>query len=400
VFDQVARNIANTALTAYIGRAVLVTDVATVVASLVLAGAALGVSGWVWRRLAQRLHARETFRLVLPGAIVFGMTVAIRSAGLLAGVLVAGYALARSGRRAARPIAAYLAVAGLAAFLLWPQIWGSPGEWLRSSLEQSLRFPEVHEVLFRGTVYDSSSLPAVYLPWLMMLEFTLPAVVLGLAALVGITLICVLRGPREARLWVLLLWFLAPFVAVVVFGVPIYNNFRHLLFMTPPLFVMTSILWDRVVRLARPRWLAPALAAALLAPGLVAIGRLHPYEYIYFNELTGGVRGAFGNYLLDSWCTAYRETMQFVNETAPSGSGIAVSGSIGTALPFFRSDLKPVRIPEGYAGEGVDAFAAIGCSWATIDPTFFPDAPTIWSVEREGVPLAVVKLLAPAGNEP
>jgi hypothetical protein len=189
-------------------------------------------------------------------------------------------------------------------------------------------------------------------------------------------------------------------VAVVVFGVPIYNNFRHLLFMTPPLFVMTSILWDRVVRMARPRWLAPALAAALLAPGLVAIGRLHPYEYIYFNELTGGVRGAFGNYLLDSWCTAYRETMQFVNETAPSGSGIAVSGSIGTALPFFRSDLKPVRIPEGYAGEGVDAFAAIGCSWATIDPTFFPDAPTIWSVEREGVPLAVVKLLAPAGNEP
>jgi hypothetical protein len=170
--------------------------------------------------------------------------------------------------------------------------------------------------------------------------------------------------------------------------------------MVPPLFVMISMLWDRVSRFLRAPWLAPALIVALLLPGVTAIGRLHPYEYIYFNELTGGVRGAFGNYLLDSWCTAYRETMQFVNETAPSGSGIAVWGPISNAQPFFRPDLKLVRIPEGDSEGELDAFAVIGCSWATIDPAFFPALPTVWSVEREGVPLAVVKLLPLGEGKP
>ena len=399
-FDQVARNVLRTPLPAYIDRAVLVADVGVVVASLVLAGATLGTSAWVWRRLDQRLYIREIFRLVLPAAIVFGMALAIRSVALLAGLLVAGYALARHGRTFFRPILAYWVVAFLAAFLFWPQLWGSPVEWVRSSLEQSLQFPEDHEVLFRGVIYDSSSLPPAYLPWLMALQFTIPAIVSFFAAFIWIARRCILRGAKEAGLWVMVLWFLVPFTAVVAFGVPIYNNFRHLLFMVPPLFAMTSVLWDRLSCFLRKPWLAPSLTVALLLPGVAAIGRLHPYEYIYFNELTGGVRGAFGNYLLDSWCTAYRETMQFVNETAPAGSGIAVWGPISNSRPFFRPDLRLVRLPEGTAEGELDAFAVIGCSWATIDPTFFPGAPTIWSVEREGVPLAVVKLLPPAGDKP
>ena len=399
-FDQVARNVLHTPLPAYFDRAVLVADVGVVVASLVLAGAALGTSAWVWRRLDQRRYVREVFRLVLPAAIVLGMALAIRSVALLAGFLVAGYALARHGRTSFRPICVYLGVAFLAAFLFWPQLWGSPADWLRSSLERSLQFPEDHEVLFRGLTYDSSSLPPLYLPWLMALQFTIPAIVSFLAAFAWIARRCILRGANEAGLWVLVLWFLVPFIAVVGFGVPVYNNFRHLLFMVPPLFVMTSILWDRLSRFLREPWLAPALTVALLLPGVTAIGRLHPYEYIYFNELTGGVRGAFGNYLLDSWCTAYRETMQFVNETAPSGAGIAVWGPISNAQPFFRPDLKLVRIPEGESEGELDAFAVIGCSWATIDPAFFPAVPTVWSVEREGVPLAVVKLLPPGAGKP
>jgi hypothetical protein len=92
--------------------------------------------------------------------------------------------------------------------------------------------------------------------------------------------------------------------------------------------------------------------------------------------------------------------MQFVNETAPTGSRIVVWGPVRNAEPFFRSDLKLARMPRGDTGADPGAFAAIGCNWATLDPSFFPDAPTIWSVEREGVPLAIVKLLAPSGGRP
>jgi hypothetical protein len=40
----------------------------------------------------------------------------------------------------------------------------------------------------------------------------------------------------------------------------------------------------------------------------------------------------------------------------------------------------------------------MGCAWSTIDPAYFPDAPLVWTVERDGVPLAVVKL--PATPQP
>ena len=36
----------------------------------------------------------------------------------------------------------------------------------------------------------------------------------------------------------------------------------------------------------------------------------------------------------------------------------------------------------------------VGCSWATVNPGFFPNAPLRWSVQRDGVPLAIVKLPA------
>jgi hypothetical protein len=40
-----------------------------------------------------------------------------------------------------------------------------------------------------------------------------------------------------------------------------------------------------------------------------------------------------------------------------------------------------------------EPIVVIGCNWATIAPDFFPEAPLLWAVERDGVPLAIVKLI-------
>ncbi len=54
-----------------------------------------------------------------------------------------------------------------------------------------------------------------------------------------------------------------------------------------------------------------------MAPGLIGIISLHPYEYIYYNEIVGGVDGAAGHYYADYWCTSFREAMKYVNQVAP-----------------------------------------------------------------------------------
>jgi hypothetical protein len=201
--------------------------------------------------------------------------------------------------------------------------------------------------------------------------------------------------PDAASSWALLLWTLGPLAAVVTFGVPIYNYFRHVLFMMPPLFVMAAVAFEWLWESLRwPRWYVVLVVAGLL-PGIVGSLRLHPYEYGYFNELVGGARGAYGRFLSDYWCTSLREAMSYVNAHAPPSAGIAVTGPESAALAFAREDLRVKDDAEILTDPDFQPTMIIGCAWATIEPGFFPEAPLLWTVEREGVPLAIVKQLAP-----
>jgi hypothetical protein len=87
--------------------------------------------------------------------------------------------------------------------------------------------------------------------------------------------------------------------------------------------------------------------------------------------------------------------MIFVNEHAPSSAGIAVNGPEDNAIPFAREDLRVRDQSVMATDEDFQPVMIVGCAWATLSPSFFPEAPVLWTVEREGVPIAVVKLLTP-----
>jgi 4-amino-4-deoxy-L-arabinose transferase-like glycosyltransferase len=405
LFRRIAENAARVDPAAYVHRADRVVDIGMLLLCGLMVVVAIGVAGrlWpagrrqVWPVLAQELRTgiRDPFpRLLIPAAIVLGMSVAIRSAGLYAGALIAGYALIRAGPRAVVPMVVYLTVAGVTAVLLWPQLWAGPGALLAESLTRTIHFPELRRTLFEGVALLSTELPARYLPELMAIQFTLPAVILILAGLVIAVRSLARRSPGSGLLWVLILWALGPFIAVVVLRMPVYNYFRHVLFMMPPLFVIGALGIKAVVRPLRRRWVAAMLGAVILLPGLVAIVRLHPYEYGYFNELVGGVRGAYGRFMSDYWCTSTREAMKFVNSYAPRSAGIAVSSATSNALPFARDDLLVKDDSEITTDPSFHPTLILGCSWATVNPYFYSDAPLLFSVQRDGVPLVVVKLLA------
>jgi len=83
-------------------------------------------------------------------------------------------------------------------------------------------------------------------------------------------------------------------------------------------------------------------AALLLIPGLVGILTLHPYEYIFYNSLIGGVRGAFRNFELDYWATSYREAMEIINPVAPPGAVIVADVPVHLAAVAARNNLVVV----------------------------------------------------------
>lgn len=388
LFGLVAQDAYKTPLSAYVVKLDALFSTARLAAVPLLAGAVLVV----WR-LTLPEHFANTVALwfrrwgvLLLAGCVLGMTTSIRALGPFAGVLVGAYWIHRGGRRSVPGLLAYGAAAGVTTYLTWPVLWGNPLVGLAQRVSEMPRF-ELHEVLFQGSLYASGSLPWQYLPTLLAVQLTLPCLLLFL---IGIPYSWVLsRADRDRRMVLILswLWFLLPAVAVMLRWISIYNSFRHVLFALPPAFLVMGFGAQALSDALRRPALRVGLATLALVPGMVGIVRLHPYEYIYYNELVGGVRGAEGRFDLDYWCTAFRETVTEVNAVARSGARVETVHGIASATAFVREDLELVQRPT----DGEEPDFAMACRRDVYDASFFPDLRTIYEVRAEGALLAVVK---------
>ncbi|HEY1719659.1 MAG TPA: hypothetical protein VGG27_00310 [Magnetospirillaceae bacterium] len=93
----------------------------------------------------------------------------------------------------------------------------------------------------------------------------------------------------------------APFAAIVTHAT-FYDGIRHFLFILPPLAALAGFAVVEVARshvIARMAVMLAAAASVLLT--LRAMIDLYPYEYIWFNELAGGVHGTVDRFEQDYW---------------------------------------------------------------------------------------------------
>jgi hypothetical protein len=186
-------------------------------------------------------------------------------------------------------------------------------------------------------------------------------------------------------------WVIIPILAASTSLIPIYDNFRHLLFILPPIILVAGVGLDSVVEKINSIYGKVLLVVLLLLPGIIGVMRLHPYEYIYYNEFVGGMNGAVGEYPLDYWCTSHREAMEYINANAEPDAQVAVWGGITTAEPFERDD---IRVYQDW-GTTTQPDYALGCIRAITAEDFFPDLEVVHQIRRgEGV-LSIVKAKKP-----
>ena len=76
-----------------------------------------------------------------------------------------------------------------------------------------------------------------------------------------------------------------------------------------------------------------------LLPGLYANVVLYPYQYIYYNQLVGGVDGAFRSFELDYWDLAFMEAQLYINQVAGPNANVYVGDSRPSIEAFTRPDL-------------------------------------------------------------
>lgn len=284
---------------------------------------------------------KDRYPALVGGAVLLGLAICVRQIGLFAGVLVSLYLFYQRGRKALLPLLLYWAVAASVTYATWPYLWSDPIRGMTNSLF-AIQDVGHHDVLFQGQRLDSFILPPSYLPTLLVLELTEPALVLACLGLGAILWRSLMRRTRGIVTGLVALWAGVPISWQIIGRVPVFNNIRLFLFIIPPLLLVACVGLDALLNHARRPWMRGLLLVLAIAPGVWGIIRLYPYEYTYFNSLAGGVSGAYGYYNLDYWCTSLKEATEIVNQISAEGGTVQVFGSLQNAAPYARADLKLV----------------------------------------------------------
>ncbi len=343
---------------------------------------------------------KDGFRYLKNGNVwaagfCIGMATSIRVLGPAAWLLVAGYLTLKFGRKAFPSAIALLAVSVITLVLSWPRLWSSPLDALYTTASKTTDFPWESTVMFAGIEYPADQLPRAYLPVLISLQLTEPVLLLFIGGL-GLAVMGLNHRTEEWQRLVLFAgWFFIPLIGVVVVQPTMYDNFRHFIFILPPIFLFGGICLKAIFRLIKNGLTRSIILVLCLLPSLYGIITLHPYQYMYYNSLTGGVAGAFRNHELDYWATSYREAAQYVNEIAPLNAKVMVWGPARLGMYYCRPDLEIQRSVGQWDIDGNDPIYAIISTRHNKDQLLFPNAPELFWVERSGARLVVVKQLAP-----
>ena len=332
------------------------------------AAAMMGATLFLFR-IGRRLPSPRIGDVVAFGALA-GAALGIRSLGLLM-VIYIGFAIAtcllwpqQSDGRPRWRFATASVVALLPALILayvimivaWPWAGLAPFNPVRGLLAFT-EFNYSIRTLLAGKVYDMADVPRLYVPIYIMIR--LPLLMLFGAALTMLPVWPRFRDadadPRQGR-EIALLWLMVifPLSCQVIWHGPAFTGMRHFLFLIPLIAALSGIGLDRALTLfqSRGQMFASGAVAAIAACFLwnaVILFRLHPYEYLGYNALVGGLDGASRRYDLDYWFNSMPEAIgeleAYLRRTEPADTGkplpvysVAVCGE---RLAFEKSRTLP-----------------------------------------------------------
>jgi hypothetical protein len=336
----------------------------------------------------------------LPAAFFLGIATSIRVLGPLAGVLVGIYALGKLKMPALiKHLAVYAALAILIAFITWPYLWTNPLQRFIEAFGFMSDNPTQLKVLFNGQLYSADELPRRYLPVLLGLTLTESALLLFVIGLF-VSFWNQIKNNSSLITYYFLpaLWFFIPFAYVILRKPPMYDGYRHFLFMLPPIFIFAGFAFEKLFELIKPRWIVGALTFILFAPAIYNLIQLHPYEYAYYNSFTGGASGAFRAYETDYWLTCYKDAVEQFNvqtlrhgEQKPNRQGELFIKREPYIAAYYAKDNIAIRDYRAEFGKIKSGDYVLVNTRANEDIKTFKDAPVVLQIRRGSAVFCEIK---------
>lgn len=338
----------------------------------------------------------------LPGVVV------IAYFGLAAVLFAAGMTISQ-GRTVAIGALRGLALRGLAiggvamaAMLPW---WPAAHGRLFTSQVAALGELQVRAqslpLIFEGRIYEAGDAPFYYALSIFILKVPIWIHVLLLAgaifAMIGLRHAgwkAFLYDRQRLALATLVFSFSFPFAYVLIRHPAIHDGFRHLMFLLPLAAASAGVAWRLLAeRLSENRIGLPtlfAVTAACVALVFSYLVRLHPYQYVYYNELIGGPAGAYSRYQTEYWATAGKAGLGIVEEQLAGRQmeqpvKLLVTGPWHVLTPYLGTRFELTSVAD-------EADFFLGNTEMRADALV--DGREVGRVERMGLPILIVKQLS------
>ena len=280
--------------------------------------------------------------------------------------------------------------------LIWPWSMVDPRNLFVAIEYFAHFFEKPWQELFEGVPTEPPDMPRRYVLVLMGLKLPEILLLLGSAGVTGLLIGALRKGDgvtgnakRRAILLSVGLAALLPVAITVISRPAMYNGIRHFVFVMPPLAIAGGLAsaWIERRAIGIGRWAAGACAAVFLigiASPIIEMIRLHPYEYVHFNRIAGGIKGAHGRFMLDYWGLGFRQAAwsmlaKLGEEGAKPPPGrkwkVAVCGPHPPAKFALGDDFEPTWDPKG-------------ADFALMLGEFYCaklDAPLLAEIDREGI---------------
>lgn len=239
-----------------------------------------------------------------------------------------------------------IALAGyLLAVLFWPWAMQAPFKNPFEALGEFSKLGIKIRVLFQGDNVMSDQTAWDYpVQWIWR---TIP--LFALAGFVGSILLMRRLFREHAVLPVFMLFFATIFpVAYVIYKSSIlHDGWRHLLFIYPTLLTLAALFWLKAEGLLANnkagKYALYAVLGLMVAESSIFIVRNHQYPYVYFNTLSGGISGAFGNYETDYWGVSMKQAVEKLEQEGILKEGMTDTVSIASSYSYLLQAYTNVK---------------------------------------------------------
>jgi tetratricopeptide (TPR) repeat protein len=242
----------------------------------------------------------------------------------------------------------------LLSILCWPYALDRPFTNVLASLREFTNLSIGLRTIFEGKQVMSNMLPWHYAPKYLLIASPL-IVVVGWAGYM--ILVAARRKHFTLNAFFLLFALIFPVFWVIHKNSNLYGGIRHMLFVMPVMVVLAAYCWTSLLSLSSKaiRVASLVVLAALLALPLRHVARNHPNEYIYFNELIGGLHGAYGDYETDYYYNSLKEAADWFKENVDyRGRPVTIITNHSANMQYyFRKDTN-VKIIYGRYYEKFD----------------------------------------------